>query len=320
MLNVSEKTSPLALVLGARGGIGSHVVTTLLQRGWRVRALVRGIPPASTHPLMEWIEGDALNEGDVMKAAEGAALIVHAVNPPGYINWETLVLPMLDNTIRAAEATGARILLPGTVYNFGPDSFPDLTEQSPQRPVTSKGAIRVEMEARLRRASERGVPVLIVRAGDFFGPGAQNNWFHQLVKPRRTVTSVSNPGVAGVGHQWTYLPDMAETIGQLLDRNAELETFAVYHMEGFWDRDGQDMARAIQRVAGRDIPVKRMPWWLFRLASPFVQLFREVLEMRYLWTTPVRMSNEKLVAFLGAEPRTPIDDAVRATLVDMKCL
>jgi hypothetical protein len=31
---------------------------------------------------------------------------------------------MLDNTITAARAAGA--LLPGTVYNFGPDAFPDL--------------------------------------------------------------------------------------------------------------------------------------------------------------------------------------------------
>jgi hypothetical protein len=33
---------------------------------------------------------------------------------------------MLDNTITAARAAGARIVLPGTVYNFGPDAFPDL--------------------------------------------------------------------------------------------------------------------------------------------------------------------------------------------------
>ena len=51
------------------------------------------------------------------------SVIVHAVNPPGYRNWCKLVLPMLDNTISAARLTGARIVLPGTVYNFGPDAF-----------------------------------------------------------------------------------------------------------------------------------------------------------------------------------------------------
>jgi hypothetical protein len=53
-----------------------------------------------------------------------ADLIVHAVNPPGYRNWRGLALPMLDNTIAAAKSAGARIMFPGTVYNFGPDAFP----------------------------------------------------------------------------------------------------------------------------------------------------------------------------------------------------
>jgi nucleoside-diphosphate-sugar epimerase len=88
---------------------------------------------------------------------------------------------MLDNTIAAARANGARIVLPGTVYNFGPDAFPDLREASPQNPVTAKGRIRVEMERRLREAASTEVGVLIVRAGDFFGPrpaaiGFRKHW------------------------------------------------------------------------------------------------------------------------------------------------
>jgi len=64
---------------------------------------------------------------------------------------------------------GARVLLPGTVYNYGPDAFPNLTEDGPQNPVTRKGAIRVQMEQALKAASDEGLKVLIVRAGDFFG-------------------------------------------------------------------------------------------------------------------------------------------------------
>ena len=64
-----------------------------------------------------------MNAGDVRAAAENVSLIVHAVNPPGYRNWGDLVLPMIDNTIAAANASGATVLLPGTVYNFGPDAF-----------------------------------------------------------------------------------------------------------------------------------------------------------------------------------------------------
>lgn len=86
---------------------------------------------------------------------------------------------MIDNTVAAAKAVGARIVLPGTIYNFGPDTFPEITEESPQHPTSVKGAIRVEMERRLQVAAGQGVPVIIVRAGDYFGPHADSSWFSQ---------------------------------------------------------------------------------------------------------------------------------------------
>jgi nucleoside-diphosphate-sugar epimerase len=322
MTAISNDSLHLALVLGATGGIGGHVARGLIQRGWRVRALSRSVDKAEKSASgFEWVGGDAMNAADVAAAAEGAALIVHAVNPPGYRNWHELVLPMLDNTIAAARKVGARILLPGTVYNYGPDVFPLIFEDSAQNPVTRKGKIRVAMEQRLARAAEGGVPVLIVRAGDYFGPGSANNWFGQgVVKPGRPVVSVTRPNAKGVGHQWAYLPDVAETMLRLIDRQEELPPFALFHMRGFFDGDGGQMIAAIGRVSGHAPRVKAFPWWLVRLASPFVPLFRELSEMHYLWRQPIRMSNERLVAFLGEEPSTPIDEAVRATLADLGCL
>ena len=204
----------LVLVLGATGGIGGEVARQLKDGGWNVRGLQRrGEQPIEKRSGITWFRGDALNAQDVMTAANGCSVIVHAVNPPGYRRWSELVLPMLDNSIAAATALRATLVLPGTVYNFGPDAFPVLTEDSPQYPVTRKGAIRVEMERRLLAASKSGARVLIVRAGDFFGPQAGNNWFSQgLIKPGKSVRTVSNPGLKGVGHQWAYLPDIARTM------------------------------------------------------------------------------------------------------------
>jgi nucleoside-diphosphate-sugar epimerase len=315
-----------ALVLGASGGIGGEVARRLLSEGWTVRAMHRDpdrVRRSAKAPDLVWMRGDAMNAADVAAAAAGAAVIVHAVNPPAYRNWGELVLPMLDNTIAAARANGARIVLPGTVYNFGPDAFPVVTEASPQNPVTVKGRIRAEMERRLRAASAQGASVLIVRAGDFFGPrAASNNWFAQgLVKPGKPVTAITYPGGRGIGHQWAYLPDAAETMVRLLDRRATLEPFAVFHMEGHWDADGTQMIAAIRRAIGDSrLAVRKTPWWLMRLAAPVVPLFREILEMRYLWNVPLRMDNARLKSVLGAEPHTPLDEAVRATLVGLGCL
>lgn len=209
---------PLALVLGATGGIGGALASALLQRGYRVRAMHRAPErQTSARPRYAWVRGDAMRAEDVLQAAEGASVIVHGVNPPGYQNWAELVLPMIDNTIAAARAVGARILMPGTIYNFGRGTFPLVAEDSRQEPETVKGRIRVELERRLEQAAAEGVPVIVVRAGDFFGPEAGNNWFAQgLVQPSKPVRFVINPGRKGVGHAWAYLPDVAETFMRLL--------------------------------------------------------------------------------------------------------
>jgi nucleoside-diphosphate-sugar epimerase len=311
---MAEKT---ALVLGATGGIGGEMARTLRARGWRVRAMHRS--PEERDGGIKWVQGDAMVASDVARAAEGAALIVHAVNPPGYRNWGKLVLPMIDNTIAAAKAAGATILLPGTVYNYGSDAFPLLTEASPQHPETRKGAIRVEMERRLAEGASAGAPAIVVRAGDFFGPRSGNNWFAQLVKPGRPLRSITAPGTPGVGHQWSYLPDVAETMMRVVEAGVR-EPFATFHMAGHWDPDGTAMSDAIRRAAGAELPVRRFPWPLVRLAQPFVPLFREVAEMRYLWQEPLRMANDKLVATIGDEPHTPLDEAVRTTLEGLGCL
>lgn len=308
-------TQRIALVLGATGGIGGEMARRLARRGWQVKALTRRTD-TSRNDNIEWIPGDAMIAADVARAAQGASLIVHAVNPPGYRDWDTLVLPMLENTIAAARREDARILLPGTVYNYGPDTAGEVDENAPQNPVTRKGAIRVAMERRLHDVSLEGIRSLIVRAGDFFGPHAANNWFSQgLLKPHKRVARVSYPGVHGVGHQWAYLPDLADAMTRLVDMEERLDPFERVHMAGHWDPDGTRMIDAIRHATGRaDLPTGRFPWWLVSLASPFVVTFREMREMRYLWRIPLRLTNGRMRELLGEEPHTPWNEAVSAAL------
>jgi nucleoside-diphosphate-sugar epimerase len=156
--------------------------------------------------------------------------------------------------------------------------------------------------------------------GDFFGPRAGNSWFSQgLIKPGQPIAAVNLPG-----EQWSYLPDVARTMVALLARRDRLEPVAPFHMAVHWDANGTQLAAAIQRSAVRHdaaIPkLRAFPWWVMRLASPFVITLRELLEMRYLWREPVRMCNARLVATLGKEPRTPLDSTVDATLMGVGCV
>jgi hypothetical protein len=81
------------------------------------------------------------------------------------------------------------------------------------------------------------------------------------------------------------------------------------------------MIDAIRKAVGNPkIKVGKTPWWMLRLLSPFVPLFRELTEMHYLWSVPIRMDNRHLRAVIGAEPHTPLGTAVRDTLIGLGCL
>ncbi|MGE4336353.1 MAG: NAD-dependent epimerase/dehydratase family protein [Pigmentiphaga sp.] len=239
-----------ALVLGATGCIGGEMICQLRDAGWRVRALYRqAVPSKLDRDGISWLRGDAMSAADVAHAAEGCQVIVHAVNPPGYRRWAELAPPMLDNTLAAAIRERATVVLPGSVYNYGPDAygpadaFPLLHEDAPQRPLTAKGAVRVDLERRLEAATTQGARALIVRAGDFFGPRRGNHWFAQgLVAPGKPLRTIRLPGSPGIGHQWAYLPDVGRTILALLQRREQLPAFARFHMAGHWDDAGSQLA------------------------------------------------------------------------------
>lgn len=315
-----------ALIIGATGGVGGATATALQARGWRLRALTRDPERARRDfarlGAIDWIGGDALRTVDVVAAAAGARLILHAAHPPGYRNWRGLAPPMLESAIAAAQASGARLVLPGNIYNYAADAGPVLDERTPQRPTTRKGRIRVEMEERLARAAATGVRSLVVRAGDFFGPHSPSSWFSAaMVRPGSKVRFVLYPGRRAVGHAFAYLPDLAEAIARLAEIEARLAPFEVVHLAGHWLERGVAMAEAIRRVAGAPrAPILPFPWPLLPLAAPFSTMLREMIEMRYLWRVPLRLGNRKLEGLIGAEPRTPLDDAVRASLAALGCL
>jgi nucleoside-diphosphate-sugar epimerase len=274
------------LILGATGGIGGEVARQLRDAGRDVRALRRGGSEALEHrDGITWIRDDAMNRDDVLGAAEGCSVIRARRQSPRLSALSGAGVAHARQHYCSGDCAGRHpIVLPGTIYNYGPDAFPVLREDSPQNPRTRNGAIRVDLERRLQAATRRGCRAIVVHAGDFFGPRLGNSWFSQgLVKPAQAVAAVSLPGEAGVGHQWSYLPDVARTMVQLLERRESLSPFTTFHMAGHWDADGTQMAEAVRRIVLRrtgSLPkLRNFPWALVALASPFVPTFRELLEI-----------------------------------------
>jgi dTDP-L-rhamnose 4-epimerase len=81
-----------ALVTGAAGLIGSHVVDLFLREGWQVRALDNLEPqthrrgkPAWINPNAEFIQGDMRNRDAITAALDGIEVVFHQAAYGGYM-------------------------------------------------------------------------------------------------------------------------------------------------------------------------------------------------------------------------------------------
>jgi nucleoside-diphosphate-sugar epimerase len=316
------------LVLGARGRFGLATALAFRKAGWRVLGQTRPgavIPEAATGSGIEWLGIDLTDPTGLCRAAQGVAVVVHALNPSAYTlkAWRREVLPMTDAAIDVARALNATLMVPGNVYNFGASMPPLLREDTPQQATSVKGQIRVAMEHRLKAS---GIKTVVIRAGDFFGSG-KDSWFDMFVAKNIRQGRVTYPGPLDVPTAWAYLPDLARSFVAVAERRDQLPLFEVLHFGGFsvTGKAWLDTLTPIAQTQGwlkadAALAYKRLPWPLLRLMALVNPLLASLMEMRYLWGTPHALTNDKLVALIGPEPHTPFDLAVKHALVDLGML
>lgn len=299
-----------ALIIGITGGFGGHVARALARKGYSIRALMRD--PGKLPSCFKGVDvfaGDAANIHDVRGAADGVDLIVYGVNPPKY-RWQGVLLPLLENTATVAEEKKLTVVFPGNVYVFDPKDGPLFDENSPHHPVSIKGQMRKDMEARLKVASANGARIIIIRMGDFIGENLSSDWFQHLIKSAKKGYVLSAAGKPDLIHTWAYLPDVGRTVAELVDSPAVLDAFSVFHFKGY-QASFNDIAQAMERASGKAVTMNRFPWMALQLMSPLNKMFREMLEMRYLWIQEISLDETRLVAVLGkAVSHTPLDQAL----------
>lgn len=298
------------IVLGANGRFGRAATRAFLAAGWSVRGFGRSLPPANARVSgVDWIAGDAFDAEALSAAVRGCDVIVNALNPP-YPRWSRDVPRLTANVIAAATASGATVMIPGNVYNYGNEMPALLAENTPQAPTTRKGKLRQKME---QAFSEAGVQTIVLRAGDFIEREKTGNWFDSHITAKVAKGQVMYPGPLDRLHAWAYLPDMARALVGLAEKRDELGRFEQIGFAGY-ALTGAMLVEAIERAAGQPLAIKRMPWRMVRLLGLVVPLFREVAEMSYLWDVPHAIDGARLAALLPDFDSTSLDLAVADAL------
>jgi nucleoside-diphosphate-sugar epimerase len=307
------------LVLGATGGFGGAVTRELLRRGHPVRAVVRDVARSRRvlpeHPDLTLVVGDAADGATQNQAVQGCRVVVHGVNYP-YHRWTPAMARVTATVIAAARSVGATILFPGNVYGLGPAPGARLTEEAPARPTTKKGALRVKLEAALREATADGrARVVIVRAGDFYGPTVRNSLVDAIFGNAARGRTMRALGDLSHAHQWAFVPDLARAAVDLLGVAGRLDPFDVVHFEGHVISPHRGLFERVARLAGKPrLPVRTIGFRTLRVAALVKPVVRELLELRYLFEHGVVLDGSRLRALLPDYADTPLDEAIAATL------
>ncbi len=265
---------PTVLILGGNGKIGHHSAKAFAAAGWAVRHYNR-------------------KTDDMTKAAIGADVFVNGLNPPAYHDWENLIPAITKQVIAAAKASGATVIIPGNVYNYGnqPGTF---DENTPHLATTKKGRIRIAME---KTYSDAGVQTIILRAGNFIDPESDDDAMSAFILRDIRKGKVTAGGAPETMQAYAYVPDWARAAVMLAEKRESLAQFEEVPFAGH-SFSYQELRDVLARMTGRNLKVAKFPWWMMTILSPFWELARELREMRYLYALDPQVSGAKLARLL----------------------
>ncbi|MDJ0613288.1 MAG: NAD(P)H-binding protein [Rhizobiaceae bacterium] len=297
------------IVLGARGRFGRSAVKSFADKGWKVTALARRWDDQKLQGAHIYKTASAFDSDALSKACMDHDVIVNAINPP-YQDWKHVLSQITQNVIAAGLASGATIMIPGNIYNYGNELPAIINEDTPHVPNFPKGRLRIEMEQTYREAARKGLRTIVLRSGDYFENENTSDWFQSQIANKLHKGIVTYPGPLNMVHSWAYLPDKARIMASLAEKRFEFAKFEEFIFRGY-AVTGQELIETIGNATGQTLRTKTFPWTLLRFLGLFSEFIREVIEMQYLWNRPHEIDDAKLRNTIPEFRPTPFGVAIQ---------
>jgi len=283
----SNGSSPRALVTGGNGFLGSHLVEALVQRGYRVRCLVR------KKSDLRWIEGlkvevflgDLSDLDSLYGAVKRVNYIYHLAGVTKAIKPQLYYEANRDGTRNLLQACSEnrerrqKFVYVSSLAAAGPswDGTP-LKETSPPRPISDYGKSKLEAEREVWRYKDM-FPVTIIRPPVIYGPRDR-----ELLEFFKIVYRGFIP-ILGMKLSMAYVKDVVE--GLILAGEKEESEEKVY----FLSSPGIISWQKIGEITSEVLGVKGMRLRLPAIFPYPVAFFSQVLS--YLTSVPTGINLQK---------------------------
>jgi nucleoside-diphosphate-sugar epimerase len=257
----------LALVTGASGFIGSHLVRALKNNGWTVRAFVHRTPLSEMNGV-DVVTGNILDEEALATAMAGVDVVFHLAAAVG--SAVTAPRAFREVNVGGTEAVlaAARRAVVGRVVHFssiavlGAVRAGDAAdEEYPPAPRTLYDRTKFAAEQAARLAAEKGLDVVIIRPGWVYGPGDRRTFkFIRAICRRRSAL------IRGAQGRQTpvFIDDLVA--GTLLAAQKG-RPGAVYHLAGDEIMSAEEMTAIVAAACGVQGPRLRLPMKLTQAAA-----------------------------------------------------
>jgi len=317
----------LIFVTGGTGFLGYHLVSCLLNLGYRVRLLVRSEPKQAPAHGVEYIRGDVTDSRSVQCGLQECQYAVHAAGLFRFWGTEedfhSINAQGTSNVLQAALHAGVkRFIHISTIAVIGqaPVGVP-ITEKTPCRPLDAYQRSKLEGEQQVKIAVQQGLPAIILRPGAFYGPGGTYGFNRLFVQdPLRGVRIQVDGGRRLIFP--VFVPDVAWAIGQALQHPGVTGTdVATTYNICDQPRSHRDINRMVSQLLGISsfrFPVPRAPILAFAGMLEFLSHYthREPffpLNLRHYVFNDWPVSSAKARIELGFQP-TPIGEGLRQTV------
>ena len=117
-------------------------------------------------------------------------------------------------------------------------------------------------------------------------------------------------------HEFIFVPDLAETLVALSDKE---EAYGqAWNVAGPGLITSRKFADLVFAAVHQKTRIRVVGKFVLRALGLFNPLMREVVEMHYLWTTPVKLDDTRLRKLLPNLKKTPYAEGIEATIKAMK--